>query len=142
MTPVKRIRKQIAGVFLVGIAGLAITGLCLVFMQDVGLVMDALYGWLAGMGFHVAGLAVFGFAPGRPLGSFLALSLGFIFVRLFVLIILVVIVLMGTFLQAEPFVAGLLPAYFIGSWMEIAALASAQNRELSTKQGKIQDGDG
>ncbi|HMP88909.1 MAG TPA: hypothetical protein PJ991_01845 [Kiritimatiellia bacterium] len=106
-------------------------------MQDIDMEVDALYGWLAGMGFHVAGLAVFGFAPGRPLGSFLALSLGFIFLRLFVLIILVVIVLMGTFLRAEPFVAGLLPAYFIGSWMEIAALASAQNRKTFTKQGKI-----
>lgn len=49
-------------------------------------------------------------------------SLALIGVRLFALIISIVIVLVGGFFEAAPFVLGLCAAYFSWSWTEIALL--------------------
>lgn len=84
---------------------------------------DALIGWTAGSATMVAcnaliaRAAAHGNRSARPLPA-----LAMIFARLFSLIILIVIVLVGGFLRPEPFVTGLLSAYFIGSWIEIRAL--------------------
>lgn len=85
---------------------------------------DMSTGWAFSTGFHIAGLIVFRRSIGRSASRFLALALGGIIIRLFLLIILFVIVLLGHFLSAGPFLTGLLTAYFIGSWVEIAWLAS------------------
>lgn len=85
---------------------------------------DMSIGWALATGFHIAGLIVFRQSIGQPASRFLALALGGIIIRLFLLIILFVIVLLGHFLSAGPFLTGLLTAYFIGSWVEIAWLAS------------------
>jgi len=85
---------------------------------------DMSIGWACATGFHVVGRFVFRRSIGQPVSRFLALALGGIIIRLFLLIILFVIVLLGHFLSAGPFLTGLLTAYFIGSWVEIAWLAS------------------
>jgi len=89
--------------------------------------MDMIAGWAAGSLFHLLGFFIFRRAVGKSPAVFMALGMGMIFLRLFVLIILIVIVLVGGFLQLGPFLIGLLAAYFIGSWMEIAWLASTRN---------------
>ncbi len=85
---------------------------------------DMSIGLACATGFHIAGLVLFRRSIGQPASRFLALALGGIIIRLFLLIILFVIVLLGHFLSAGPFLTGLLTAYFIGSWVEIAWLAS------------------
>lgn len=88
---------------------------------------DGLLGWLAGTLVHGFSLILFRRAVGQSPNKFLGLALGTIFTRLFLLIILLVIVLVGGFLQPGPFSIGLLTAYFIGSWTEIGSLARANS---------------
>jgi hypothetical protein len=89
--------------------------------------IDWLAGWLAGTLVHGFSLILFRRAVGQPPNTFLGLAVGTIFTRLFLLIILLVIVLVGGFLQVGPFSIGLLTAYFIGSWTEIGSLARANS---------------
>jgi len=116
---------------LVMLTSIVVAWICLWLSENTHHQRDALYGWSAGILLHLFGITMFHLAVGRPGLSFLAISIGFIFFRLFILIILIVIVLMRAFLQPVPFICGVLPAYFIGSWMEIAWLAAANNRRFS-----------
>jgi len=94
------------------------------FHQD-----DMYVGLVVALLFHGIGDMLFQRALGRSTTAFLALALGTIFVRLFGLIILTGIVIVWGFLRVEPFLMGLLPAYFLGIGMEIARLASVKGHD-------------
>jgi hypothetical protein len=119
--------------------GLAIA--VLHFSQFVDGEIDMTIGWGCAVFFHVAGLMAFHRAIGLSTSKFLALATGGIFIRLFVLIIFFVIVLVGGFLQAGPFIIGVLTAYFVGSWMEIAWLVS-MNRTVQPPKDTGFEGNG
>ncbi len=87
-----------------------------------GIQPDVIWGWAASSAVMAlcAGLIARAACRNQPGVSTLALAT--IFARLFSLIILIVIVLVGGFLRPEPFITGLLSTYFIGSWIEIRAL--------------------
>lgn len=91
--------------------------------QSIRYQYDMIFGWALASLLHVAGTRFFRSAVGAAMPRFLLLSAGAIIGRLFVLIISFIIVLVGGFLRAGPFATGLLTAYFIGSWVEIALVA-------------------
>jgi len=111
------------------------------FSQLVDGKMDMTIGWVCAVLFHIAGLFIFRRSIGCTASKFFALAMGGIFIRLFVLIIFFVIVLVGGFLQAGPFIIGVLTAYFVGSWMEIAWLVS-MNRTVQPPQDTGFEGNG
>ena len=86
--------------------------------------IDMLIGWGVSFITHLAGFRLFRRSIGQPVHKFMAMAIGGIFIRLFLLIIFIFLVSVGGFLQAGPFVIGLLTAYFIGSLVEITWLVS------------------
>jgi len=105
------------------ILSLLISEFVLFFVYSHEMQIDMLSGWGMGVLFHLLGIFVFHRAVGAEIDRFMLLALGGIITRLFVLIIFIVIVLVGGFLQAGPFLTGLLTAYFTGSWMEVVLMA-------------------
>jgi len=105
------------------VLSLIISELVLYFVYAHHMQKDMLVGWGLGVFFHLLGIFVFHRAVGAEIDRFMLLALGGIITRLFVLIIFIVIVLVGGFLQAGPFLTGLLAAYFTGSWMEVVLMA-------------------
>ena len=97
---------------------------CLVahFILADGIQPDVIWGWAAGSAVMALCAGLGARAACRTQPGLNTLALVTIFARLFSLIILIVIVLVGGFLRLEPFITGLLSTYFIGSWIEIRAL--------------------
>jgi len=115
--------------------------IALYFMHSLDAQKDMLSGWGLGVIFHVVGIVIFHRAVGSELDRFILLALGGIITRLFVLIIFIVIVLVGGFLQSGPFLIGLLTAYFTGSWMEIVLMAKLKpSPSYSTISGFVTNG--
>ena len=112
------------------LSSLIICELVLLFVYSFDAQKDVIMGWAAGVIFHLVGLFLFHRAVGSEIDRFMLLALGGIITRLFILIIFIVIVLVGGFLQAGPFITGLLTAYFTGSWMEIVLMAKLKPGEV------------
>lgn len=111
-----------AAAFVLGTAGwsLAVAEALLLATQSIARQVDMLSGWALAMAGHTAAiLLLVRFIDHQGRLNVLA-GLGGIITRLFVLIIFLLIVLLGAFLEAIPVVIGMLTAYFIGSWREIA----------------------
>lgn len=112
-------KEQAVALVLSLVATVALTHLLL----DAESLPHAIAGWTASSAVMLACSALVARAmtdKSRSRSPLFALAT--IFVRLFSLIILLVIVLVGGFLRPEPFITGLLSAYFIGSWIEIRHL--------------------
>ncbi len=84
---------------------------------------DMLAGWFSATAINAISHQLLSKSIGQDTAVFMGMALGTIFFRLFGLIILVIIVLVGGFFWLGPFLTGLLSAYLSGVWADIYWLA-------------------
>jgi hypothetical protein len=85
---------------------------------------DLSAGWIIALFVLIAGHAYLRWSRRQTGRAAIPMAAALSFIRLLVLLIVVLVVNFGGFFRTGPFLAGLMPVYFLGIWAEIAWLAS------------------
>jgi hypothetical protein len=125
-SPTSRNRTLIP--FLMIAASLLLAVAIHVLATDGAHLLDVFAGWILAIGTFGMGHLLLHFAKKRPAQPLFAL--GVIKFRLFSLILVYLVVLVGEIFRAGPFTTGMLCGYLVAGWVETGTLA----REFLRKQ--------